>query len=109
MKLSPILAKKFPHLKTDLGVKSFSAEYSPSQFIKLQSRGDLYIPSQKGMELFQKFEKLFKNFHGETINTGIRPIERFSKLLRKRFPNIPAAALQIYAKTRFFYTPEIVE
>ena len=100
------IAKKFKD-KFDLGVKTSEvselAQESLDKFpwLKMISKGGLYMPHQEWLDDFRRFEVEFNAFHGVNLDRGEKIFDRFAEVLEKKFKDKYGKELyKFYAKFR---------
>ena len=71
-------------------------------WIKAISRGGLFTPSPALVVEAKKWEKEFKNCHGEQLNSEKNPMMNLARILYEISPTVPREIVDLYSRTRFF-------
>jgi hypothetical protein len=103
--IAGFIAKKFrikyPHLGTKT-IDKADVEDFDSKWIIALSRGGLTLPSKEFLSKICLFEKIFKEIHGNGLNTQHGVIETTIQYILKRFPEFPRDIIKKFVRTRTF-------
>ena len=75
-------------LDLDLGTKTSEApqcDLDNSPWLRLISKGGLYVPHQDWMDDFRKFEAEFQAYHGKNIRRHGKIIDKFASILESKY------------------------
>ena len=101
------IARKFSDIHPDLGRKT--SEYEPYEdigdntWLFTVSKGGLRAPSEDFVVDYERFNALFCNFHGDTVNRGDRVLDKVAAILKKHFGDKQNTNLyEFFAKSRTY-------
>jgi len=75
---------------------------SNALWIATLSRGGLTVPSEQFLRTVQTFELVFKEIHGDGLNTQYKVMETNIQIISSRFPTVPVEVVKKYVRTRTF-------
>ena len=100
------LAHKFRIKYPDLGTRTDAAasfkNHSESKWITALSRGGLMLPSHEFLSKMIQFEKIFKEVHGNGLNTQYKVMQTTIEHILQSFPDFPLEIIKKYVRTRTF-------
>ena len=78
------------------------SEADNSKWIRMLSRGGLYLPSLKLKQLVEYMESDFQRYHGPSLSLEQNSINILAKMLRIKNPDMPLELLELFSRARFF-------
>ena len=93
---------KYPDLGTRTDDSSSFQNHSESKWITALSRGGLMLPSSKFLSKMIQFEKVFKEVHGNGLNTQYKVMQTTIDHIMQSFPDFPIEIVKKYVRTRTF-------
>lgn len=103
--LAGYIAKKFISKFAYLGEftkPNFDCSLPAPSWIQQISYGSLVQPSDMFFTEVQRYEKVFRKFHGKKINKNKGVINVLSKKIHKKCPNLPLEIIFAFVKQRTF-------
>jgi hypothetical protein len=103
--IAGFIAKKFCLKYPHLGIKTVDkadVQNYDSEWILALSRGGLTLPSKEFLSKIFWFENIFKEIHGNGLNTQHRVIETAIQYILKRFPDFPRDIIKKFVRIRTF-------
>ena len=85
-----------------MGIRTHEKPTNCNKWISMLSRGGLYMPSDRLMEIVENMETDFNRYHGPSLSLEKNSINILAKVIHFKNPNVPFALIQLYSKTRFF-------
>ena len=84
------------NLRRDLSKKD------KSSWIYLKGEGRLLEPTSELIDLIKSCDKVFSQYHGNTIQVGKHPLKKVQNLILSTHKNFDPKVVQLYCKVRFF-------
>lgn len=100
--ISMKLARKFPELQLGRTSEVFR---NPQTWTQLKSSGSLTLPNYNWLNWAKRLEVEFRKFHNvgrHKVNLGIGAIKGFSKMLIRKYPEVPAEAVTFFVRLRTY-------
>jgi hypothetical protein len=95
------LRVKYPELGSRTS-EQYAFAQATAPWISTLSRGGLTVPSVQFMENILAFEELFKEIHGDGLNTQHKVMQTTIEYITLKFPSIPNEIIKKYVRTRTF-------
>ena len=73
-----------------------------SKWIRMISRGGLYLPSAELKQLVDSMETDFQKYHGPSLSLEKHSMNILAKILQLKNPGVPLDLLQLFSRARFY-------
>jgi hypothetical protein len=95
------LRTKFPQFGEKTGAISFDRTVQ-APWIHALSRGGLTVPSENFLGIVKSFDCIFKEIHGNSLNTQHEVMGTTIKMISCRFPHVATEVIKKFVRTRTF-------